>query len=49
MPYGGTTPEQDAKIERCIVSLMKQGRDKVTAIKICKNSVLKGDAYSDDD
>lgn len=42
MPYGGSTPEEDAKIERCVEQLMKSGKDKVSAIRICKASVLKG-------
>jgi|GEM_PF-5498604 len=42
MPYGGTTPEEDRKIERCVETLMREkGYDKVTAIKICKAAVLK--------
>lgn len=49
MPYGGTTPEQDKKIERCVAHLTAGGRDKVSAIKICKASILKKDAYADDD
>jgi hypothetical protein len=49
MPYGGTTPEQDKKIERCVAQLVAGGRPKNEAIPICKKSVLKGDAYSDDD
>jgi hypothetical protein len=40
MPYGGTTPEQDVKIERCVDELMRKGYDKVSAIKICKSSVM---------
>lgn len=41
MPYGGTTPEQDKKIEHCVARLMGEGHDKVSAIKICKASVMK--------
>ena len=41
MPYGGTTPEQDKKIESCVVDVMKTGKDKVSAIRICKSSILK--------
>lgn len=44
MPYGGTTPEQDKKIERCVAQVMAGGRDKASAIAICKASILKGDA-----
>lgn len=43
MPYGGTTPSQDARIERCVSKLVASGKDKVTAIKICKASVLASD------
>ena len=41
MPYGGTTPIQDARIEACVARVMKQGHDKVSAIKICKASILR--------
>lgn len=51
MPYGmkgGDTPQTDAKMERCITQVMAGGkRTKVEAIKICKASIEKGDAYSD--
>lgn len=43
MPYGGTTPDEDARIERCVAHLMAQGHDKVSAIRICKSSVLHKD------
>jgi len=42
MPYGGTTPAQDKKIERCVKNLMAKGRGKSSAIAICKSSILKG-------
>lgn len=41
MPYGGTTPAQDVRIERCVQELMAKGRDKVSAIRICKSAVLR--------
>lgn len=44
MPYGGTTPSQDARIERCVTQLVAQGKDKVTAIRICKAGILRADA-----
>lgn len=44
MPYGGTTPDQDARIERCVTELVAKGEDKVSAIRICKASVLRHDA-----
>lgn len=40
VPYGGTTPEQDKKIERCVSNLMANGKSKDSAIAICKSSVL---------
>lgn len=40
MPYGGTTPEQDKKIERCVADLVAKGKEKKNAISICKSSVL---------
>lgn len=46
MPYGvphehgGDTPENDARMERCIDSVMKSGHGKVAAIKICKSSLF---------
>lgn len=43
MPYGGTTSSQDARIERCVTRLVRQGRDKRQAIRICKASVMKAD------
>lgn len=43
MPYGGTTPEQDARIERCVQKLTAKGTSKGTAIPICKASVLGKD------
>jgi len=39
MPFGGTTPAQDKKIERCI-SKLKGNYTKVQKIKICKASIL---------
>jgi len=53
MPYGGTTPEQDAKIERCVSDVMptlKQYKDagerKSHAIAICKSRIMKKDKES---
>lgn len=46
MPYGvrkdrgGDSPENDAKMERCVAEVMKRGTDKVTAIKFCKTSLF---------
>lgn len=43
MPYGGEKNQgQVERIERCVQHLMSKGHDKVTAIKMCKASVLKG-------
>ena len=43
MPYGGTTPEEDAKIEECVNAMLREGRttDKVQAIRICKAQALE--------
>jgi len=40
MPYGGTTPAQDKKIEQCVAENTARGMDKSLAIRICKASVL---------
>lgn len=40
MPYGGTTPEQDKKIEECVNELISKGHKKESAIAICKSSIL---------
>lgn len=42
MPYGGTTHAQDKRIERCVSQLTpKFGKE--SAIRICKDSILKSD------
>ncbi len=41
MPFGGTTPAEDAKIERCVEQVMAKGYDKVSAIRICKSKIHK--------
>jgi len=50
MPYGGTTPEQDKKIERCVERLLKNPKfkpreegqtKKQAAIAICKTQIVK--------
>jgi hypothetical protein len=43
MPYGGTSPVQDARIERCVTQLVNKGQNKVSAIRICKAAILKAD------
>lgn len=52
MPYGGTTPKQDKRIERCVKDLLKNKKfrkgqihktRKKSAIAICKASILKKD------
>lgn len=46
MPYGvpttsgGDSPANVGKMDRCVAHLVKQGHDKVTAIKICKASLF---------
>jgi hypothetical protein len=50
MPYGGTNPTEDKKIEKCVSDLMgsdkfkpKKGSDKKSsAIAICKSSIMGG-------
>jgi ribosomal protein S7 len=45
MPYGfpkaqgGDSKANDALMERCVSRVMATGKDKVTAIKICKTSI----------
>lgn len=45
MPYGvakdagGDSPENDAKMERCVQHLMDKGYSKTSAIRMCKVSV----------
>ena len=54
MPYGidkehgGDTPENDAKMERCVEQVMAGGKvkDKSVAIAICKHSIF---GFKDDD
>lgn len=47
MPYsmskasGGDSPTNDAKMERCVTQVMKDGHDKVSAIRICKAAIQK--------
>jgi len=51
MPYGGTNKKEDAKIERCVISVMKTGKSKESAIKICKATIMsekKFDFETDD-
>jgi len=52
MPYGGTTPAEDAKIERCVADVMPtltQYSDpkekKSHAIAICKSRIMKKDGF----
>lgn len=48
MPYGlakkigGDTAANDAKMERCIKSVMSKGTPKLNAILICKSAIQKG-------
>jgi len=41
LPEGLDTPENNAKMERCVSDLMDQGRVKSQAIAICKASIMK--------
>jgi len=45
MPYGGTTKAENAKIERCVEEVMKTGKNKESAIKICKTTIMKNDKF----
>lgn len=47
MPYGGTTPAQDKKIERCVKQVMadpkfkpKKGSKKSAAVAVCKSRIM---------
>lgn len=43
MPYGGEKSQEDLrKMEACVTRLQAEGHDKVSAIKICKASILGG-------
>lgn len=43
MPYGGTIPSQDARIERCVKRQLAKGVSKESAIRICKSSIMQSD------
>lgn len=45
MPYGipYATPEINAKMERCVEKLMRDGYDEDAAIKICKANIMKAE------
>lgn len=45
MPYGGSTKKEDTKIERCVEQVMKTGKSKESAIKICKSSIMKNEIF----
>jgi hypothetical protein len=49
--HGGDSPENVAKMEKCVRDVMKQGKDKESAIRICKNSVfpMKAEAAARED
>ncbi len=47
MPFGGTTPEQDKKIDRCVNNLTTKGRKRSSAIAICKASVIGKESVED--
>lgn len=38
--FGGDTPENDAKMEKCIAGVMEDGVEKEAAIKICKDRLF---------
>lgn len=47
MPYGvskdvgGDSPSNDSLMEKCVEQVMKQGKDKQSAIRICKSSIQR--------
>ncbi len=47
MPYGvakdvgGDSPSNDSLMEKCVTQVMRQGKDKETAIRICKSSIQR--------
>ena len=47
MPYslskqsGGDNATNDAKMERCVTKLVSSGKDKQTAIRICKSAIQR--------
>jgi hypothetical protein len=43
MPYGGTTPDQDKRIEACVIKLTPK-HGKTSAIRICKAAIMKADS-----
>jgi hypothetical protein len=38
---GGDSPQNDAKMERCVANLKSQGKDETTAIRICKAAIQR--------
>lgn len=42
--YGGDSPENDAKMADCVNRVVASGRDKQSAIRICKASLIKAAA-----
>jgi ribosomal protein S7 len=38
---GGDTPENDKWMEQCVQKVMKTGKDKSSAVAICKNTLTK--------
>ena len=43
MPYPGVPDSLIPKMERCVNSVMKTGKEKSNAIAICKSSIMKGE------
>lgn len=47
MPYGvdksmgGDSPENDSWMEKCVSKVMKSGKDKGSAVAICKSTMKK--------
>ena len=52
MPYGmpgGDTKKNDAWMEKCVDSVMKSGKDKSSAIAICKVTYMKSHGKAEDE
>jgi hypothetical protein len=49
MPYNipNETPDETGRMERCVADLVAKGKDKSTAVAICKSSIMKKDKKED--
>jgi len=46
MPYAGLPADQTAKLEACVRHVMAQGRDKASAIGICRSAMKMSSTYA---